>query len=142
MPEGCISGITSRDLRMRETGGRAVTAASSRDRARLDHALDPEGPDRLGGLAWAEMVLRDQEMPPDELRVVLTTPDRELVRHHLELHLERLEERLSTQRRRVAAVERIVAEAIERPSPTRARPRGRDPAVRICLSQWSQSPLE
>jgi hypothetical protein len=48
-------------------------------------------------------------MPPDELRVVLTTPDRELVRHHLELHLERLEERISNQRRRVAAVERIVA---------------------------------
>ena len=69
------------------------------------------------GLAWAEMVLRDQEMPPDELRVVLTTADRELVRHHLELHLERLEEWLSNQRRRVAAVERIVAEAIERPPP-------------------------
>jgi hypothetical protein len=86
-----------------------VTAASSRDRAPLDHALDPEGPYRFEGLTWAEMVLRDQEMPPDELRVVLTTADRELVRHHLELHLERLEERLSNQRRRVAAVERIVA---------------------------------
>jgi hypothetical protein len=104
-----------------------VTAASSRDRARIDHALDPEGPDRLGGLAWAEMVLRDQEMPPDELRLVLTTPDRELVRHHLELHLERLEERLSTQRRRVVAVERMVAEAIERSRPTRSP----SPAVAI-----------
>ena len=84
------------------------------------------------GLAWAEMVLRDQEMPPDELRVVLTTPDRELVRHHLELHLERLEERLSTQRRRVAAVERIVAEAIEA-SPSDSVPvaRGRDRS-RVC----------
>ena len=92
-----------------------MTAASSRDRARLDHALDAGGPVRWGALAWVEMVLRDQEMPPDELRVVLTTPDRELVRHHLELHLERLEEWLSTQRRSLAAVERIVAEAIERP---------------------------
>ena len=84
------------------------------------------GMDRLGALAWAEMVLRDQEMPPDELRVILTTPDRELVRHHLELHLERLEEWLSNQRRRVAAVERIVAEAIGRPRPARSRrPRSR-----------------
>jgi hypothetical protein len=65
-------------------------------------------------------------MPPNELRVVLTTADRELVRHHLELHLERLEEWLSNQRRRVAAVERIVAEAIERPRPARSRrPRSR-----------------
>lgn len=88
-----------------------MTAASSPDRARLDHALDPGGPIRLGSLAWAEMVLRDQEMPPAELRVVLTTPDRELVRHHLELHLERLEEWLSTQRRSLAAVERILAES-------------------------------
>jgi hypothetical protein len=72
------------------------------------------------------MVLRDQGMPPDQLRVVLTTPDRELVRRHLELHLERLEEWLSNQRRSLAAVERIVAEAIERPArlgPRRPRSR-------------------
>jgi hypothetical protein len=49
-------------------------------------------------------------MPPDELRAVLTTADRELVRRHLELHLERLEERLVTQRQRVAAIERILAD--------------------------------
>ena len=62
-------------------------------------------------LAWAEMVLRDQDMPPDELCVVLTTPDRELVSHHIDLHLERLEEWLSTQRRSLAAVKRILTEA-------------------------------
>ena len=118
-----------------------MTAAFSRDRPRLDHAFDPEGPVRRGALAWAEMVLRDQEMSPDELLVVLTTPDRELLRHHLELHLERLEERLSTQRRRVAAVERIIAEAIERPARLGARPGGRDPAVRTCLNS-ELSPLE
>jgi hypothetical protein len=54
-------------------------------------------------------------MPPDELRAILTTADRELVRRHLELHLERLEERLLTQRRRVAAIERILADAADRP---------------------------
>ena len=76
--------------------------------------LDPERDVASGSIAWAEMVLRDQEMPPDELRVVLATPDRELVRRHLELHLERIEEWLITQRRSVAAAERILIEAAER----------------------------
>ncbi len=49
-------------------------------------------------------------MPADELRVVLSTADRELVRRHLELHLEHLEERLVWQRRKVAAIERILAD--------------------------------
>jgi hypothetical protein len=65
--------------------------------------------------SWAETVLRDQGMPPDELRVVLTTADRELIRRHLELHLERLEERLVTQGRWVAAIERILADPEGRP---------------------------
>ena len=63
-----------------------------------------------GSRSWAETVLRDQGMPADELRVVLSTADRELVRRHLELHLERLEERLVMQRRKVAAIERILAD--------------------------------
>jgi hypothetical protein len=71
--------------------------------------LDPDRQVASGSHAWAETVLRDQGMPPDELRDVSTTADRELVRRHLELHLERLEERLVTQRRRVAAIERILA---------------------------------
>ena len=76
--------------------------------------LDPERQVASGSIAWAEMVLRDQEMPPDELRVVLATADRELVRRHLELHLERFEEWLITQRRSVAAAERILIEAASR----------------------------
>ena len=76
--------------------------------------LDPEREVTSGSIAWAEMVLRDQEMPPDELRVVLATADRELVRRHLELHLERFEEWLNTQRRSVAAAERILIEAASR----------------------------
>jgi hypothetical protein len=54
-------------------------------------------------------------MPPDELRAILTTADRDLVRRHLELHLERLEERLLAQRRRVAAIDRILTDAADRP---------------------------
>ena len=76
--------------------------------------LDPEREVASGSIAWAETVLRDQEMPPDELRVVLATADRELVRRHLELHLERFEEWLNTQRRSVAAAERILIEAAAR----------------------------
>jgi hypothetical protein len=48
-------------------------------------------------------------MPKDEIRIVVTTPDRELVRRHLELHLERLEEWLGDQRRNIAVVERLLA---------------------------------
>jgi hypothetical protein len=76
--------------------------------------LDPERQVASGSIAWAEMVLRDQEMPPDELRVVLATADRELVRRHLELHLELFEEWLITQRRSAAAAERILIEAARR----------------------------
>lgn len=71
-------------------------------------------------VAWTEMVLRDQGMSWDEIRIVSTTADRELVRRHLELHVERLEEWLSDQRQYVAAVERILAEATETRA-TRAR---------------------
>jgi hypothetical protein len=71
-----------------------------------------------GSRSWAETVLREQGMPPDELRVVLTTPDPDLVRQHLELHLERLEERLASQRRRLAAIQRILADPGERPPVT------------------------
>ena len=65
---------------------------------------------REGSVAWAESVLRDQGMPPEEVRAVLASDDAEVVRRHLELHVERLEERLIAQRRRVASAERILAE--------------------------------
>jgi hypothetical protein len=84
----------------------------------VSDALPPRDPRRQvvsGSLAWAEMVLRDQEMPPDEIRVVLTIADRDLVRRHLELHMERLEEWLITQRRSVEAVELLLAEPPQRP---------------------------
>jgi hypothetical protein len=71
-------------------------------------------------VAWAEMVLRDQGMSWDEIRIVSTTADRERVRRHLELHVERLEEWLGEQRRTVAAVERVLTEASEREQPGRA----------------------
>jgi len=83
-------------------------------RSAHDPANDIREPERRvpsGSIAWAEMVLRDQGMLPDELRIVTTTADPELVRRHVELHLERLEEWLIKQRRSVAAADRILTQA-------------------------------
>jgi hypothetical protein len=66
-------------------------------------------------VAWAETVLREQDMPADELRVVLTSSDRELIRHHLELHLERLDERLVSQKQDVEAIGRILGGRLAAP---------------------------
>jgi hypothetical protein len=53
-------------------------------------------------------------MPGDELRVVLTSADPELVRRHLELHQEWLEERLAAQKRLVEAIRLILPDARDR----------------------------
>jgi DNA-binding transcriptional MerR regulator len=50
--------------------------------------------------------LRSQRMPLQEIRALLTTDDPEIVRRHLELHRERLEERLTAQVRSLASIER------------------------------------
>ena len=53
-------------------------------------------------------------MPADELRVVLTSADPELVRRHLELHLELLDERLAAQKRLVEAIGLILTDPRDR----------------------------
>ena len=68
-------------------------------------------------------MLRSQDMPPNEIRAVLTTGDPELVRRYLELHGERLEERLADQRRTLAALERVLAESAAQRSLVTALPR-------------------
>ena len=45
-----------------------------------------------------------QGMPVDEIRAVLTTDDPVVVRRHLELHQERLQEWVSDQQRTLATV--------------------------------------
>jgi hypothetical protein len=77
------------------------------------------------GVAWAEEVLREQEMPPDELRAVLTSADPELIKRHLDLHLERLDEWLLARKRSVEAVGRILAEHRDRQGAQRGSRSGR-----------------
>ncbi len=65
-------------------------------------------------LSWAAATLAAHDMPRGEIHAVLFAEDPELVRRYLALHLERLEERLSDQRRALEAVERILGSAAER----------------------------
>ena len=104
----------------------------------LNRARDSDREVVSGALSWAEMVLRGQAMPPEEMRVVLTTADRELVRRYLELHLERLEELLITQRRSVAAIERILADTAERPHVAKRPPQRGRLDERVCSDAMSR----
>jgi hypothetical protein len=52
--------------------------------------------------------LTKQGMPDDEVRVVLSARDPVVVRRHLELHRERLAERLAEDRAAVDRVERLL----------------------------------
>jgi hypothetical protein len=63
-------------------------------------------------------MLRRQGMPAKEIREILITNDGELIRRHLELHRERLDERLADERRAVADLERDLIEAAAPPCPT------------------------
>ncbi|HEX9122032.1 MAG TPA: hypothetical protein VF984_01540 [Actinomycetota bacterium] len=55
--------------------------------------------------------LRDQEMPSAEIRAILGAEGPELVRRYMEIHRERLQERLDDQRRALARIERLLVEA-------------------------------
>jgi DNA-binding transcriptional MerR regulator len=61
---------------------------------------------------WTIVTLRRQGMPLPEIRAVLAAGDPAIVRRHLELHRERLEERLAEQRRALAAVESSLTQTI------------------------------
>lgn len=78
----------------------------------MTHAVRPRaassGPREVWSMMRAAALLRESGMPADEIRAIVTTADPELVRRYLELHLERLEERLAAQRRTLASVERLV----------------------------------
>jgi len=66
---------------------------------------------RDGWPAWA-CVLQDQGMPRDEIHAVLATDDPDLVRRYLELHRERLEERLAADLRTLRRIKRSMTTAM------------------------------
>ena len=56
-------------------------------------------------IAAVQRVLERLEMPPNEISAILTTDEPEMMRRYLELHRERLEERLADRFRELDAVE-------------------------------------
>jgi hypothetical protein len=77
---------------------------------------DPVGWDDL---LWAAHELHRLGMPPTEIHMVLVTDDTDVVRRLMELHRERLRERVADEVARVGCVEASLSEAI------RARSRAR-----------------
>ena len=63
-------------------------------------------------VVWAAEVLRTQRMPAAEIGAVLEAVDAEEVRRRLELHGERLQERLAEQLQRLSRVECMLTEAL------------------------------
>jgi hypothetical protein len=103
--------------RARETRslGRATEAKASRNE------LSPEASWRL---ALATPALMDQGMPAEEIDAILGADDPEVVRRHLELHEERLEERFADQRRTIGHLMQVIAtpaSGVRRPSAGRRR---------------------
>jgi hypothetical protein len=62
-------------------------------------------------VAYATSALADQAMPTEEIAAIVRTRDPELVRRYLELHRERLEERLADQQRTIDVLERLLIAA-------------------------------
>jgi hypothetical protein len=86
-----------------------VSRADVGEVGRTGGRADPDRPrcDRLGGAPSPRY-----EMPRDEISAVLGADNPELVRRHMELHRERLEERLAEQLRALAGLERLLVQAI------------------------------
>lgn len=60
-------------------------------------------------ITWATRTLLRQGMPADEARRIVGAGDPEIVRRHLELHRERLAERLADDLRTVERVARLLS---------------------------------
>ena len=74
----------------------------------IDHTTEPDV------VELAAVTLRRQGMPTDEVRAVVRACDPEAVRRHLELHRERLGERLAEERRLAARLEETLVSRLRR----------------------------
>ena len=63
---------------------------------------------REGVPAWVARVLEEQAMPREEVTAVLSATDRRMIHQYLALHLERLEESLTVQRRTIERIEALL----------------------------------
>jgi hypothetical protein len=77
-------------------------------------------PVRRDAMSWAAHVLREQGMPALERHAVLGTDDSRTLRRYLDLHRERLEERLMDQRAVLECIEGLLTETIRTRSPETA----------------------
>jgi hypothetical protein len=92
----------------------ATAAKASRDE------LSPEASWRL---ALATPTLMDQGMTAEEIDAILGANDPEVVRRHLELHEERLEERFADQRRTIGRLIQVITPASRARRPSAGRNR-------------------
>jgi hypothetical protein len=88
--------------RVDSPGGGSVPR--SRDRGPGERGLG----DLDGSIAWAIQTLSDQAMPTEEIGAILSSDDPVVVRRYLELHRERLEERLADQQYSLALLESLL----------------------------------
>jgi hypothetical protein len=91
--------------------------SAARRSSRAPASAGSEGPQNepipisRDAIAWAARALRRYEMPPDEISAVLGADNPELVRRYMELHRERLEERLADRLWALAGLERLLVQA-------------------------------
>jgi hypothetical protein len=90
-------------------GRRSSNAPTSRESEGPQDEPIPIGRDAI---AWAARALRRYEMPPDEIGAVLGADNPESVRRYMELHRERLEERLADQLRALTGLEQRLVQVI------------------------------
>ena len=102
--------------RARKTGSHrsAMEAKGTQGELAPEASLDPSTP---------VSQVRAARMPPEEIDAILGADDPWVVRKYLELHEERLEERLAEQRRSIARLRQVIAPAtgVRRPPAGRKR---------------------
>jgi hypothetical protein len=97
------------DARLANAARRARKTRSLRPAMEAKGSRRELGPEASWRLALATPALRDQGMPPEEIDAILGADDPEVIRRYLELHRERLEERLADQRRTIGRLIQVIA---------------------------------
>ena len=78
---------------------------------RVDPRFDQHDPVDRDRVLWAAYALRAQGMQQGEVHSLLAADDPRLIRRHLDLHRERLEERFADHREIVNSIEGLLLEA-------------------------------